>query len=184
MPRWVRLSITTLSLFVVAAAGSSAAEPLNSCLLVVGGLGPSTGSEKVTRFWRDVNAEVARSLVKQLTADQVAAKVEVLPNDAARDKVPGLVGLALARERCGLLLQLAHELGGGSGPDAYFAFEPGVFGVQEAKGGFKIGKESFRKKYRFAMTEESLRNLKVSEIASSIKGDLETAGVLKQASAK
>ena len=152
---------------------------LNPCLLVSAGTGSKAGSEKVTQFWQTVNAEIAKSLVQQLSKDGVAARLDVLPQDATSDKIPGMVALALARERCNQLMQFTHELGGGSGPDAYFAFEAALFGVQEADGGFKLGKEAFRKTYRFAMTEEALRILSMSEVAGKVKSDLTSAGVLR-----
>jgi hypothetical protein len=153
---------------------------LGPCLLVSAGSGSKANSEKVTHFWQTVNAEIAKSLVEQLTKDGVAARLDVLPQDTASDKVPGLIALALARERCDQLMQFTHELGGGSGPEAYFAFEAAVFGVQEVHAGsFQIGKEAFRKKYRFAMTDEVLKTLSVSEVAGKLQGDLASAGVLR-----
>lgn len=111
--------------------------------------------------------------------DGVAVRLDVLPQNAASDKIPGLIALALARERCDQLLQFTHQLGGGSGPDAYFAFEAALFGVQEAGTGFKMGQEAFRKTYRFAMTDEVLRTLSMSEVAGKLKGDMASAGVLR-----
>jgi hypothetical protein len=152
---------------------------LNPCLLVSAGSGSKANSEQVTRFWQTVNAEIAKSLVEQLAKDGVAARLDVLPQDAASDKIPGMIAIALARERCDQLLQFTHELGGGSGPGAYFAFQATVLGVQEAAGGFTMGKESFNKTYRYAMTDEVLKSLSMSEVASKLKGDLAAARVLR-----
>lgn len=167
-------------LLVVPALAEETTAQLNPCLLVTAGTGSKALSKEVTQFWQTANAEIARSLVQQLTAGTVAARLEVLPQDAAPDKIPGLMALALAREKCDRLLQFTHELGGGSGPDAYFAFEAVLFGVQRTDDGFQLGSEAFRKKYRYAMTEEALGSLSMSEVASKLKGDLSSAGVLKR----
>jgi len=153
---------------------------LGPCVLVSAGTGSEAKSEQVTQFWQTVNAAIAKSLVQELTKGGVDARLEVLPHGTASDKVPGLIALALAREHCGQLMQFTHQLGGGSGRDAYFAFEAALFGVQEDDGGFKIGQEAFRKNYRYAMTDEVLRTLSTSEVAGKLKGDLDSARVLKR----
>lgn len=193
------LGILTLGLFLVvpvpASRSAYAASPvptgraataveLGPCLLLVAGTGSKALSEKVTQFWQAVNAEVAKSLMQQLTKDGVAARLELLPQDTAPDKIPGLVAVGLARERCRQVMQFTHELGGGSGPDAYFAFEAALFDVQEAEGGFKLGSEAFRQKYRYPLNQETLKNLSLSAVAGKLKADLAAAGVLVPASAK
>lgn len=173
-------ALACVSMLMVAAVPADEGKAgLNSCVLVSAGTGSKAGSEKVTQFWKTVNAEIAKSLVQQLSKDGVAARLDVVPQDAASDKIPGMIALALARERCNQLLQFTHQLGGGSGPDAYFAFEAALLGVQESDGGFTLGKEAFRKTYRFAMTDEVLRTLSTSEVAGTLKGDLASAGVLR-----
>lgn len=191
------LGIVTLGVWLVhpALRHDSAASPaptegagrrseLGACLLVVAGSGAKALSEKVTQFWQAVNAEVATSLVEQLAKDGVAARLELLPQDAAPEAIPGLVATGLARERCRQLMQLTHELGGGSGPDAYFAFEAALFQVQEAEGGFTLGREAFRKKYRHALTQDTMKNLSLPGVASTLKADLAAAGVLVRAPAQ
>ena len=44
----------------------------------------------------------------------------------------------------------------------------------------EIGQEAFRKNYRYAMTDEVLRTLSTSEVAGKLKGDLDSARVLKR----
>jgi hypothetical protein len=166
-----------------AAAGARPAG-LNACLLVVAGTGSKTAKQAVTQFWQQVNAEIAKSLVQQLSGDGVAARLEVLPGDAATDSIPGLIAVALGRERCKQLMQFTHQLGGGSGPEAFFAFDAAVFSVQETDGGFKLGDGAFRKNYRYPLNNESLRTLSMSELASRLKGELAAAGILQRAPAK
>jgi hypothetical protein len=164
--------------------GDGEAVELNPCLLLAAGTGSKALREDVTQFWQTVNAEIATSLVQQLTKDGIAARIEILPKDASPDKIPGMIATGLARERCSQLMQFTHELGGGKGPDAYFAFEAVLFGVQEAEGGFTLASEAFRKKYSYPMTKEVLGSLSTSEVASKLKADLTAAGVLHPASPK
>ena len=179
MLRTAAASACVSILMVAPLAADEAKAGLSPCVLVSAGSGSKANSEKVTQFWQTVNAEIAKSLVEQLTRDGVAARLDVLPQDAASDRVPGLIALALARERCSQLMQFTHQLGGGSGPGAYFAFEAALFGVREADGGFTLGQEAFRKNYRYALTEEVLKSLSTSEVAGKLKGDLASAGVLR-----
>ncbi len=172
-------------LLVIPALAEEATAQLKPCLLVTAGTGSQARSPQGTQFWQMANAEIARLLVQQLTAGTVTAgtvagRLEVLPQDAAPDKITGLVALALAREKCDRLLQFTHELGGQSEFDAYFAFEAVLFGVQRTDDGFRVGSEVFRKKYRYAMTDEAIKSLSMSEVASKLKGDLSSAGFLKR----
>ena len=184
MLRATAVSVCVGMLMVAPVRADEAKGGLRPCLLVSAGTGTKANSEKVTQFWQTVNAEIAKSLVEQLTKDGVAARLDVVPQDTAFDKVEGVIALALARERCNQLMQFVHQLGGGSGPDAYFAFEAAVLGVEESDGGFTMSKEAFRKNYRFALTDEVLRSLSVSEFAARLKGDLASAGVVRAKPAK
>jgi hypothetical protein len=126
--------------------GSAASGPgLKPCLLVVAGPGAEAKSESVTAFWHTVNAGVAEKLVEKLSADGHAARVAVVPQKTPAGELSGQIALALARERCHRLLQIRHQLGGGSGPDAFFAFDAAALDVTEAARGFRLGKELFRK---------------------------------------
>jgi len=156
---------------------------LSPCLLVVAGSGTKAQKESVTEFWHTVNVEIAKSLVQQLAEGDVSARLEVIPQQTPSDQVPGEVATALARERCRQLLQFTHKLGGGSGPDAFFAFEAVVLGVKQTARGFKLQDEVFRKTYRHPLTQEVLRSLSMPEVAKKLKDDLSAAGVLPHASA-
>lgn len=151
---------------------------LGKCVLVVSGTGTRAGNEKVTAFWHQVNTSIATTLVEQLSAEKVPVRSEVISVETSDKDVPGKIALALARERCDQLLQFRHELGGGSGPDAFFGFEATVFGVEPSKNGFKIGRQAFRKDYRFALNDEVLKTFSLSEMATTLKGDLSSAAVL------
>jgi hypothetical protein len=87
-----------------------------------------------------------------------------------------MIAIALARERCNQLIQFTHQLGGGAGPMRTRSRQP-----SSASGGRrpKLGKEAFRKTYRYPMTDEVLRTLSMSEVAGKVKGDLGSAGVLR-----
>jgi hypothetical protein len=166
-------------------AGSAAdAVQTGQCVLVVVGRGPTVANEKVAKFWQDVKVQVANSLLQELTKEGVAARLELLPQDASSDAIPGMVATALAREGCRQLMEFTQELGGGSGPDAYFAFEVVLFDVQKTDGGFRIGREAYRKKHRYPLNAETFKNLSWSDVASTMKADMVAAGVLGQASAK
>ena len=81
-------------------------------------------------------------------------------------------------------MEFTHELGGGSGPGAYFAFEAVIFDVQKMDGGFKMSREAFRKKYRYRLNAETFKNLSLSDLAGTMKADMAAAGVLGQVPAK
>jgi hypothetical protein len=173
--------LTLVSTPVQASAAEDAAA-LDSCVLVVSGAGSKAGNQQVTDFWHQVNTSIAKALLEQLAADKVPVRSEVIPAAASDEDVPGKIALALARDRCGQLLQFNHQLGGGSGPGAFFAFQASLFGVEETKGGFKIGKEAFSKNYRYALNEEVLKTFSISEMATRLGSELKAAGVLPAAS--
>src|SRR3954469_15934577 len=108
-------ALALAALFVLAgcASGERARTPSAGdaacAVLAGGGIGSAFAEPNITRFWYEVNKQITDRLHELLVAGRYRAVKVIVPAEETRDNEQWVVQ-ALARHRCGRLIQVSHAV--------------------------------------------------------------------------
>src|SRR5262245_5302157 len=152
-----------------------------SCaVLAGGGIGSAFADPKITRFWSEVNKQVAERLHELLTADKYrSVKLIVAPEDTRNTE--RLVMQGMASNRCNRLIQLSHTVNEDAS-GRFFRFDVAVMHLEPASTRPSAGATNvvtvgdFSREYRYARDARTFESFNSGTLAAAVFADLKKSG--------
>lgn len=156
------------------------------CAVLAGGTGSRFSDAKVDAFWRDVNRQVSGHMADLLRAGTY--DIDIVFTEAKDEgQQPPKALLALARSRCGQLIQISHQVGEDKdGP--FFAVDVAVLrfrGKRAASaasasqpGVDVVASQDYSKHYQYARTDDVFKRFSMKTFADEAFKDLVASGTL------